>query len=284
VNSTETSFDSSITVSVSTAFYPGASIDDSDSDIILLSSDGILFYTHSHRLLAASHNNFNGLIPAHISLDNVFAIPEPAATINIFLHFLYDISCVEYNPSFNLCVSAVHALRVYGIPAQEHSISSNPFFILLRSFAALHPLALYTLAAEYDLESICVITSSHLLSLFLPSITEADATRMGPLYLRRLFLLHFDLASALRKLLLLPPYPHAPTTKCSFLNQKDLVRAWALATAYLAWEAQPDLTNDLIETAFGPLIDRLTCKLCQQGMTKRVKEVVAQWSIVKRTI
>ncbi|CAK5282107.1 unnamed protein product, partial [Mycena citricolor] len=34
-------------------------------------------------------------------------------------------------------------------------------------------------------------------------------------------------------------YPHPPTAACDFANQKSLNRAWALATAYLAWDIRP---------------------------------------------
>jgi len=67
----------------------------------------------------------------------------------------------------------------------------------------------------------------------------ADA--IGPIYLKRLFFLHFGRSDALRRVLLPPPNLHTPTTSCDFSDQKKLTRAWALASAYLAWDARPGM-------------------------------------------
>lgn len=65
------------------------------------------------------------------------------------------------------------------------------------------------------------------------------AERIGAVYLKRLFFLHFGRAEALKRILLPPPHPHAPTPSCDFSDQKKLTRAWALASAYLAWDTRP---------------------------------------------
>ena len=62
---------------------------------------------------------------------------------------------------------------------------------------------------------------------------------MGPVYLKRLFFLHFGRIDALKRVLLPPPHPHPPTQHCDFTEQKHLTRAWALASAYFAWDARP---------------------------------------------
>ena len=231
-------------VSVSTTFYPGAHNDALPADLILHSSDSVFFYVHSHVLLGASQNGFKDMLPApHSNKDDNFgpilAVPEPSAVLNVLLHTIYDMSCAHYSPSFEQLVSAVHAMKNYGIPPDSRILPSTPLFILLLSHAPLHPLELYAVAASYDLRDLAVSTSSHLLSLQLSSITESMAERIGPLYLRRLFFLHFGRVDALKRLLLSPPHPHAPTTWCDFTEQKKLTRAWALASAYLAWDARP---------------------------------------------
>jgi hypothetical protein len=152
------------------------------------------------------------------------------------------------------------------------------------SYAPLYPLDLYALAATYDLYDLAVPTSSHLLSLSLASLTDEMAQRIGPVYVKRLFFLHFGRAEALKRLLLPPPHPHAPTPFCDFTDQKKLTRAWALASAYLAWDARPDLSTSIMESALSPLGEHLACDLCQDALKDRIKNLIVSWSVVKRTI
>ncbi len=79
------------------------------------------------------------------------------------------------------------------------------------------------------------------LSYHLPGLTDELVDRIGPRYLKRLFFLHMGRADALKRILLPPPHPHPPTLWCDFEEQKRLARAWALASAYLAWEARPGM-------------------------------------------
>jgi hypothetical protein len=142
-------------------------------------------------------------------------------------------SCAHYSPSFNDLHAAVVSLHTFGVSLKAKIVPTQPLFNLLLSHAPLSPLELYALAAHYDLYDLAVSTSSHLLSLSLSSVTDELAERMGPLYLKRLFFLHFGRAEALKRLLLAPPHPHPPTPQCDFSEQKKLTRAWALASAYL---------------------------------------------------
>jgi hypothetical protein len=168
-----------------------------------------------------------------------FTVPEPSATLNIVLHTIYDMSCAHYSPLFESLISAVDALKSYGIPLHSHIAPSTPLFTHLLSHAPLRPLELYSLAASHDLYDLAVSTSSHLLSFSLATLSDEMAHRIGPVYLKRLFFLHFGRADALKRILLSPPEPHPPTPWCDFAEQKKLTRAWALASAYLAWDARP---------------------------------------------
>jgi hypothetical protein len=197
------------------------------------------------------------------------------------LHAIYDMSCAHYAPSFEILVAAVTALKTHGIPLHPRVRPSTHLYTLLMSHAPLYPLELYALAATYDLYDIAVPTSSHLLSLSLASLTDDMAQRIGPVYVKRLFFLHFGRAEALKRLLLPPPHPHAPTPFCDFTEQKKLTRAWALASAYLAWDARPDLSTSTMESALSPLGDHLACDLCQGVLKDRIKNLVISWSVVK---
>jgi len=155
---------------------------------------------------------------------------------------------------------------------------------MLLSQAPLYPLDVYTVAAKHDLHDLAVSTSPHLLSFQLYTLTDEMAEAMGPKYLRKMFFLHIGRSDALKRLLLQPPHPHAPTPWCDFTDQKTLTRAWALASAYLAWDARPDLSTGFLESALSPLAEHLSCDLCKQGLNDRIQNLIVQWSVVKRTI
>jgi hypothetical protein len=231
-------------VSVSTTFYPGANNNPLPADLVLRSSDSVLFYVHSHVLLAASENGFKSLLPGPPAenddhLGPVISVREPSAIFNIVLHTIYDMSCTHYAPSSEDIIAAVHALKSYGIPPKTRVVPSSPLFNTLASHAPLRPFEIYALASFYDLYDLAVLTSTHLLSFPLSSLSDDMADRVGPVYLKRLFFLHFGRIDALKRILLPPPHPHTPTPWCDFTEQKKLTRAWALASAYLAWDARP---------------------------------------------
>ncbi|OAX43916.1 hypothetical protein K503DRAFT_19345 [Rhizopogon vinicolor AM-OR11-026] len=276
-------------VSVSTTFFPGAQIHSLPPDLVLLSSDSVFFYVHTHALHGASENGFAGLLPPSSKappgqLGPVVMVSESSTILNIVLHAVYDMSCSHYSPPFESLTAALSVLRTYGLSAKRYAGPSTPLHSLLLSHAPLHPLELYALAASYDLYELAVSTSCHLLSFSLASLTDDMADRIGAIYLKRLFFLHFGRADALKRLLLPPPHPHAPTNDCDFTEQKRLTRAWALASAYLAWDARPDLSTNAIESALAPLGDQLSCELCRKALQDRLKTLIVQWSVVKRTI
>ncbi|KAG6337356.1 hypothetical protein ID866_1729 [Astraeus odoratus] len=256
--------DENTLVSVSTTFFPGAQLHSLPPDLVLLSSDSVFFYVHSHILLSMSNNGFNSLLPPSPNVDSsplgpVLILPEPSVVLNIVLHTIYDMSCSHYSPSFESLSAALAVMSTYGISVQKHVSRSTPLHALLLSHAPLYPLELYALAASYDLYDLAVPTSSHLLSFSLASLTDEMVDRIGPRYLKRLFFLHFGRADALKRLLLPPPHPHPPTATCDFVEQKKLTRAWALASAYLAWDARPGTSSptlvwdNLITHGYRPL-------------------------------
>ncbi|KAG5343079.1 hypothetical protein C0989_000069 [Termitomyces sp. Mn162] len=269
-------------VSVSTTFYPGAQLQSVLPDIVFLSSDAVFFYVHSHRLFQASSNAFHSLLPAQAKdTDSVIDVPEVSAVLNIILHVIYDMSCAHYSPSFSQLVSAVKRLSYFGIDPKSSIIPNTHIYSLILSHAPLRPLELYTLSANYDLYDLAVATSSHLLSFPLSSLTDEMAQAIGAVYLKRLFFLHFGRSDALKRILLSPPHPHPPTPSCDFSDQKKLTRAWALASAYLAWDARPDLSTSTMESALRPLEEHLVCEDCKAALQTRIRTLVVQWAMVK---
>ncbi|KAF8627193.1 hypothetical protein AX15_004511 [Amanita polypyramis BW_CC] len=275
-------------ISVSTTFYPGGQHHALPPDVVLLSSDNVFFYVHFHVMLATSENAFNSLLPLgpHSTGDQelVITVPEVSAILNIILHAIYDMSCAHYSPPFPLLVNAVDCLPVYGISPKTRITLTTPLYAILLSYAPLFPLDLYALAAAHDIYDLAVSTSTHLLSFPLATLSDEMALRIGPVYLKRLFFLHFGRSDALKRVLLPPPHPHPPTPWCDFTEQKRLTRAWALASAYLAWDARPDLSTTMMESALRPLAEHLTCEQCQHVLRERIKNLIAQWSVVRRTI
>lgn len=227
-------------VSVSTTFFPGAQLHSLSPDAILLSSDSVFFYVHSHILLQTSDNRFHSLLPSSFEgRESIVDIPETSVVLNIILHTIYEMSCSHYSPTFSTLITAVTRLPYYGINPKSRISPSTQLYILLLSYAPLYPIELYALAASFDLYDLAVSTSSHLLSFPLWSLSDEMAENIGPIYLKRLFFLHFGRIEALKRVLLPPPLPHPPTQWCDFADQKKVTRAWALAAAYLAWDARP---------------------------------------------
>ncbi|EMD41631.1 hypothetical protein CERSUDRAFT_79264 [Gelatoporia subvermispora B] len=278
-----------VTLSVSTAFHPESNLSASRPDVALLSSDGIFFYVHSYHVLAASSNNFASLLPAspgHIFNDHgpIIPVPESGDVLNVVAHTVYNMSCSHYTPSIDTLIASVHALHKYGMHPKSLITPSTPLFTLILAQAPLAPIHFYALAGAYDLKDLAVPVSSHLLGYRLSSLTDELAVLMGPIYLKRLFFLHLGRMDALRRLLLSPPHPHPPSAECNFTEQKRLTRAWALASAYLAWDARPDMSTSIMESALHSLCDCLRCTECKKSLNDRVHELVVQWSIVKRTV
>ena len=72
-----------------------------------------------------------------------------------------------------------------------------------------------------------------------------------------------------------------PTLECGFFEQKKLTRAWALASAYLTWDARPDMGAATMEGALSPLGDHLVCGVCRESLRARIRELVGEWGQVK---
>lgn len=232
------------TISVSTTFFPGGELDVLPTDLIIISSDSVFFYVHIHKLLAASSNGFNSLLPPK-ELDrpeaegNILPLDVDSVALNILLHTIYNMSAVHYAPSPQAVIAAVESLGKYGLSVRTYLAPASPLSTLFLGTAPQAPIEFYALAGAYELSHLAVPISSFLLSYSLASLTDELVVKMGPLYLKRLFFLHLGRVEALKRLLLPPPQPHVPTSNCDFTEQKKLSRAWALASAYLAWDVRP---------------------------------------------
>jgi len=275
-------------VSISTTFYPGAPYIPV-ADIVLLSNDSVWFYADRAKLLESSENGFKSMLSSTRErsddlFDNIIAVHESSIILNIVLHAIYDISCAQYNPSFDAIVEAISSLSTYGVPPHSRLSPTSSLFSLLTSYAPIMPLELYTLAASYDIYDLAAVASQYLHSLSLASMSDDLVVRMGAVYLKRLFFLHYGRVDALKRILLAPPVTHTPTPQCDFTEQKKLTRAWALASASLVWEARADISTSGIESALIPLGNEMRCDLCRATLRDRIKTAVVDWSNIRTTI
>ncbi|PPQ79306.1 hypothetical protein CVT25_002583, partial [Psilocybe cyanescens] len=90
--------------------------------------------------------------------------------------------------------------------------------------------------------------------------------------------------TALKDIRLRAPVPHPETKDCSFVDQKQVIRAWALASAYLVRDAQPGLVDISMHTSsksLHPLLEYLTCKTCKKILQDKIKDDMVLRATVK---
>ncbi|KAI9066566.1 hypothetical protein FKP32DRAFT_354827 [Trametes sanguinea] len=298
---------------ISAAFQPSLRIDDILPDLTLISSNNVYFYVHRHRITGASTNGFNGLLfdwgaHRHGFLPSL-NLPETGDVLNVVMHIMYGLSCVHFHPSLETVEAALDALIKYGAPIQTYAAPYQPLYQLILSHAPYRPIETYALAGQHQLEDIAVTVSGHLLSFDLSRITDDLATKMGPVYLKRLFLLHQSRLMALKQLLLKPPANHPTTPGCNPSEHSKLTRAWALATAQFVWDATPSkpipgfevvvpdagdlpsvalsvvgISPNSLRALLEPISSSIACESCRNMLQQRIQEVVYSWGLVKPTI
>lgn len=173
-------------------------------------------------------------------------------------------------------VEALNILPTYGFPPPGASSSVWP---VLLAYAPEHPLLVYSTAAAHNSELICSQASLHTLGTSLGFITKEDAVTMGPIYLRRLSLLHDSRVAALKRIISRLPEGHIG---CPFHLQ---ALAWkeGIARVLLEPEVQNTSVSTLVAT-FGPLATHSDCLTCKERVTIRIKDICREWAAVSRTI
>ncbi|OJT09632.1 hypothetical protein TRAPUB_13885 [Trametes pubescens] len=236
-------------VSISTTFHPTANILPIPTDLVLISSDKVLFYVHTTQVLGVSTNHFNDTILPQLLGDlksgeveggvhnPITHVPESSAVLNVILHSSYGVPCEQYKPTLNVLITAVDAMPSYGLSPKALVVPATSLYSLILAQAPIHPLHVYALASRHDLYELAKPVSSFLLSFSLDTLMGDFVSLIAPVYLKKIYVLYSTRLDALKRLLYLPPHIHPSTPECDFAEQKKLARAWALATAYLAWEA-----------------------------------------------
>jgi hypothetical protein len=110
------------------------------------------------------------------------------------------------------------------------------------------------------------------------------ASEMGSSYLLRLTHLHSQRKEAFKDLMLVAPDSHPETLGCNSERQSSVMRAYALAAAYLVWEVTPDAGTEWILRGLTPLLEHIDCPICQQNVQRRIDIVFERWGQVPSTI
>ncbi|KAK0473442.1 hypothetical protein IW261DRAFT_1569857 [Armillaria novae-zelandiae] len=244
-------------------------------DTRLVSSDLVLFLVHRHMLADTSTNRFNTLLD---SLRPCTIIPETSDFLNIILHAIYGHSCSQFQPNIDTLMTAVCLFPKYGLQPKRYIHPSSPLFNDIRYQMPLLPLTTYVVSSYYELEDLAIITSGHLLTLDISTMSEETVEFINPVYLKRLFDLQQMRLDKLKRLFDAAPSPHPATPRCDFIAQKSFTRAWSLYTTRLLWDARADLTAGTIERTYRTLDDHVACFDCKCALREHVKGIVIEWS------
>ncbi|KAG9085584.1 hypothetical protein FS749_004314 [Ceratobasidium sp. UAMH 11750] len=125
----------------------------------------------------------------------------PADVLNVLLHLVYGFPVQRYQPSASAVRAVLPALQALGYNIHAFVTPRSELFMLLVQAAAVDPLPMYALAAQYTIEPLAVAISTLTLSGSLSDITDELAQQMGPIHLKRLFFLHLGHTDALKRLL-----------------------------------------------------------------------------------
>lgn len=265
-------------------------------DVILKSSDGVLFFVHSERLLSASFNAFAGHLNLLSTDVGCIDIPETSEILNIILHIVYDISCVGLSPRLTALLTAVDTIVKYGLPTHIFIGQNKSIFSVLYAHTPLHPIDIYALAAHHGIEPLAKLASGHLLSFVMHTLSSSLVERMGSRYMKRLYFLQLNRLAQLRGIVFIPP-----DHRCCECRSDTMRSAWAWSAVSLVNDAKPGpsslypdiiYTRNVMELGFIDLSPQLlvslmrigagdvTCHCCKCAYMQRADTVGALWALV----
>lgn len=214
------------------------------ADTIIVTDDHTFFAVHTHRLLAASTNEFGGLLSPNserLADDSAISliIPELSGIMTVVLCCAYGLSCDTYNPTLECIASAIKAMRKYGMSPHRFISRGRPLYDIILNHAPHYPIETYTLAGSENLEDLAVAASSYTLHVKLDHISDQAAAKMGALYLHRLHKLHARRVDALKNMLDDSIFPHIAKPHCSAEQRQVVNMAYNLATTQVFYNASP---------------------------------------------
>lgn len=296
---------------MSVTFQPSIRVDGRLPDTTIISSNHVYFYVHRHCILCASSNGFDNRFfdvqPIFGGFLPTICVSEGGDVVNVVLHTIYNRSCVHFYPALETVEASLTALIKYGVAIGDYAAPTQPLYQLLTSHAPYRPIETYAIAGQHQLEDVAVIVSGHLLSYDLSELADGVVSKMGPVYLKRLVLLHQSCISALRQIVITPPAAHPTPPGCTGVDEHGaLTRAWAHATAQLVWDATPSkaatllspslpdanrsrsavlsltgISANALRTYLERIGETITCESCRAKLVARIQEVMVSWSAVK---
>ncbi|KAG9003409.1 hypothetical protein FRB94_003117 [Tulasnella sp. JGI-2019a] len=302
------------TITVSTTFYPSARLPGSETygipDMIIYTTDFVFFYGHQDKLLQISTNAFAHTIPASISpvptsapstrLSNPpghgtrrgktlsVTVGHTSRVIDVVLRVIYDMPCQQTMPELDIISLALSVLDQYGLSTPNETSPSEIWSLVLRHARTTDSIQAYALAAAHSMDKVCIEASAHTLRAPLENITEQQANLAGPIYLRRLFLLHMSRRESLRAVMERPPIITGQhDLRCSAVDREGVARSWALAAAnVMTLKTAPQGVGgeELSKALLSEATEGRTCEQCLACIRDRISEVVHDWLAIKATI
>ncbi|KAG7093195.1 hypothetical protein E1B28_006885 [Marasmius oreades] len=259
-------------------------------DMILLSSDYVVFYTHEATLLTASNNSFRNLLPLPKRgdpLNRAVFVPEISSPeLEVMLQSIHNVPRGGFSVGSDIepVMKGVARLWECGISPRDCITPTTHLYQYLLFCAPIHPLEVYALAAQYGMVSLAVTTSSHTLVLDLSEISDELLRRMGAIYLLRLHQLHMERTETLKEMLVGELGLHNPTARCGFVGQRRLKENWNMAVASLLFLIKPDTTTSLIREKILEYTADLPCPDCIGLRDSLLSKIISKWSVTRRTI
>lgn len=176
------------------------------------------------------------------------------------------------------------AVTKYGYSLPQVIPSNSELFGDLVRTATTDPFGVYSMASHHGFEALAISVSTKTLPFKLTNITAAMTAEMGPSYLLRLYVLHSSRRDALKQLLHVAPDAHTGRRRCAPEQQTSVMRAYAMASGHLIWEADVADNPDAIRGGLGSLLEHIECSVCQGNVSRRIDSVVEGWSLVAKTI
>ncbi|KAF5330184.1 hypothetical protein D9611_010539 [Ephemerocybe angulata] len=274
----------------------------SDStDVVLLSSDTVLFHLHASKLNAAAAPSAAQRTWAS-NTSTPILVPEPSPILALMLHTVYATRPASGASPLPTLIAAIDALIKYDIEPRRLVLPGTPIYGALQTHLPTDAYDVYVLAAHHGLEDLAVEASRQALAHPVRDISDAAAARMGATYLLRLYNLYNARKDALRKLLLQGPPFHVAAAAANGVNgfgaapaaqnpvgcgpegEGRLGSAWEARTCSVAWNLRVDFEPDELRRALEVDGSAFDCLECEEAYEKRVEEVVESWKNTKATI
>ncbi|KAG8718410.1 hypothetical protein FRC08_005312 [Ceratobasidium sp. 394] len=272
-----------------------------EADLVLLTTDAVFFYAHTSELLRQSSNYFGNLIAeeriskgdsTQCTSRGTYIIDPPelklvdysSDVLELVLDAVYKRSTESLAPSIATLRDAIAALVSLGYCPKDMVVPGSELFVRSLEAAETEPLQVYALAAQHSLELLAVAASGLTSAHSLDDVSDELALQMGPIYLKRLFLLHMQRAQEVRHSVHLPLELHAigspPGVKCNEKVQESVNDVWTLASGYVVVHGDPDGLDEVVSSFVG----HLSCEICGESLKARMKLTVDNLAWMNHTI